>query len=328
MGRKRSVDEAIAGLQRLRRSRDVKVFRDLPPGIPPQVLVRAVVGCLTDGRSFALRELRGAPVEYVRALLASFERRREFTPTFLRALQPDDGSDAEVVAAWKLGLDSCLWHQPDLKHVAERRRIVKLARHREVARAVLEAVAVTRDVPAPMLAVALAQGESALDAILPHVAAAERDEARLDLLRKAAPAAPPGFRVFHERVAALMERRRSSSPLGGLAEQLGVGPIRGALTLTSPKSKLTLEFDPRERSWVTPRYYRFIGEGKWRALGSVKVTPPRTTEALPAWIRELDRGWDWPGSWRGSLTPAHRKRFLEWLQRGRVVTSRRSSSPR
>lgn len=327
MGKKRSVDEAVAELERLRKSHDEKVFRALPAGVPVRVLVRAAVGCIEDGRSWALRELRGASVEYVRALLTAFEKRREFTPTFLRALQPDDGDDAAVVAAWKLGLDSCLWHEPDLKMVAERRRIEKLARHPEVARATLAAVAVTHDVPAPMLAVALAQGEAALDAILPHVAAAERDEARLDVLRSAAPVAPRSFLTFHERVAALTERRRSVSPLSDLAAKLGVARIRGTLRLSSRRYLLTLEFDPGEQSWVKPRLYRHVRMGTLRGLGSAEVTGPVTPGSLPEWLKQLDRGWDWPGSWRGSLTPAHRKRFLEWLQTGRVVTSRRSSSP-
>jgi len=308
------VEVTLAALAQVHVTRHAKVFRKLPAGVPAKAVVRAAVRCLDQDQAWMLRELHGAQAKHVRALLDAFARRADFTSNFLRLLQPHEVDDAAMLKAWKLGLSSCLWHRPDLKLKPERTRILKLARHPQVGPAVVGAVAVSRDVPMPMLAVAVAQGSVALDALLPHVAAAERDGARLELLREAARVAPDDFTAFRVALDTMLARRSAQSPLVAVARTLGLSSttVKGTYAVSSARRLLRLEFDTGAHEWVRPWVWKRLTSGGL-TRGEHPPLPPDAMD-LPKWLRALDPDWERPGGWKGLLTKANRTRFLAWLE--------------
>lgn len=328
-----TLEAAQKQLAEATRLQDVaRVFRRLPKDLPAEPVVHALLGHFDAGRTFLVTALRGEPPERIRAVIEALGSRREFVATYLRAATANAEGDEALISAWQHALDGYLWHRPDFAKDSERVRIEKAAADQTTLNAVMAAVATSEEVPSAMLAVAIASGdEAALDALLPHVARAERDAGRLDDLIAAMRFAPKGNEAFArlgETLQSMLLKRSSASPLTRHLKTLGIDAavvkenfvlrsVERAAETRYARATLMLTFDSAATEWVVARVWRAEELAGGVAMVVPTLDAPDDPVDIPSWLLELGAAfsvrWDWPGFLRGSLTEPERVRLREWF---------------
>lgn len=216
------------------RSRLLEVLKALPEDVDPALAARAALGLIGESYQpvwlFA-RTCQRLPVPVIRALLALLEGDRRPHAFILREYVRREAPADTVAADWEEALQVLLDLETTYAWGSKQKKakFQALATRPRVLQALQTAAVACERVSLALLAVLAADAsEASLDALIPHVERAVRQQDweldRLQLLRTHARATPV-MEDLLSRMKALIESRRARSPALVLARELGFGEL-------------------------------------------------------------------------------------------------------